>query len=108
MRPVALDQGGDVGLLRVPRNGAVVLCMFPGEFVPPEMVKTRPVVVVSPRIPGRDELVSIIALSTTAPEPRQAHHCEIPMSAMPKSLQANERKVWAKCDMIYTFRLSRL
>lgn len=97
-----------MALFHPPKVGAVVLCMFPDELVPPEMVKTRPVAVISPRIPGRHGLVSIVPLSTTEPTPLLAHHCEIPIRLMPKSLQAEAVRVWAKCDMLYTFSLERL
>lgn len=91
-----------------PKVGAILVCTFPSEFTPPEMVKTRPVVVVSPQLKGRPGLVAIVPLSTTAPDPMCAHHCEVPISLMPRSMQASATKVWAKCDMIYTFSLGRL
>lgn len=97
-----------MALFHPPSVGAVVLCMFPEELVAPEMVKTRPVVVISPRIPGRHDLATIVPLSTKEPEPFLAHHCEIPIRLMPKSLQAEATRVWAKCDMLYTFSLGRL
>lgn len=95
-------------LLKPPNVGAVVLCMFPDELMVPEMIKTRPVVVISPRIPGRYDLTTIIPLSTTEPNPFLPHHCEIPIRLMPKSLQSEATHVWAKCDMLYTFSITRL
>lgn len=97
-----------MALLHPPKVGAVVLCMFPDDLVPPEMVKTRPVAVISPRIPGRHELASVVPLSTKEPNPFLPHHCEIPIRLMPKPLQAEATRVWAKCDMLYTFSLERL
>lgn len=97
-----------MALLQPPRVGAVVLCMFPEGLAAPEMIKTRPVVVISPKIPGRRNLAAIVPLSTTEPNPKLAHHCEIPIRLMPKSLQAKADHVWAKCDMLYTFALDRL
>jgi len=72
------------------------------------MVKTRPVVVVSPKIRGRHGLATIVPLSTTEPEPALPHHHEIPIRLMPKSLRAEATRVWAKCDMLYAFSLERL
>lgn len=95
-------------LFHPPKVGAVVLCMFPDELAAPEMIKTRPVVVISPRIPGREDLVTIVPLSTSEPIPILAHHCEIPIRLMPKPLQAKATRVWAKCDMLYTLSLERL
>lgn len=103
-----LFRGRPVALLHPPKVGAVVLCFFPPDFSPPEMVKTRPVVAISPRIQGRHDLVGIVPLSTTEPQPMLAHHCEVPIQQMPRSLQHSATRVWAKCDMVYTFSLSRL
>lgn len=97
-----------VPLLHPPNVGAIVLCEFPEELAVPEMIKTRPVVVISPRIPGRSQLVSIVPLSTKEPTPFLNHHCEIPIRLMPKALQAETTHVWAKCDMLYTFSINRL
>lgn len=97
-----------MALLHHPKVGEILLCTFPEEFSPPEMVKTRPVVVVSPRIEGRSGLASIVPLSTTPPAPVLRHHFQVPIARMPKRLQAEAVEVWAKCDMIYTFSLERL
>jgi uncharacterized protein YifN (PemK superfamily) len=96
-----------MALFHPPRVGAVILCMFPDELAAPEMIKTRPVVVVSPRITGRHDLATIVPLSTKEPAPFLSHHCEIPIRLMPKSLQSEATRVWAKCDMLYTFSLER-
>ncbi|MFK5216451.1 type II toxin-antitoxin system PemK/MazF family toxin [Glaesserella parasuis] len=50
-----------------PKEKAVVMCDFSG-FIAPEMVKTRPVVVIS-KHKKNSELVTIVPLSTTKPEP---------------------------------------
>jgi uncharacterized protein YifN (PemK superfamily) len=42
-----------------PRAGQILMCEFTG-FVVPEMVKPRPVIVVSPRLPQRSEIVAIV------------------------------------------------
>ena len=49
-----------------PRAGDIFICDL-GGFKPPEMDKVRPVIVVSPKLPHRGELVTIVPLSTTAP-----------------------------------------
>lgn len=91
-----------------PSVGDIVMCEFPPCFAPPEMVKMRPVVVISPKIPGRLNMVAVVPLSTTCPAPVLAHHCTIPIKLMPKTFQATNEDCWAKCDMVYTFCLSRL
>lgn len=97
-----------MSLKHCPAVGAILMCEFPSCFSAPEMVKTRPVVVLSPRIKGREGLVSIVPLSTTPPNPAEAHHCQVPIHLLPKSLQATCTASWAKCDLVYTLSLSRL
>jgi len=53
-----------MSLLYHPKQGAIVICDFKG-FVPPEMVKRRPAVIVSPRMRKREGLCTIVPLSTT-------------------------------------------
>ena len=48
-----------------PRPGTVVMCDFAG-YVLPEMVKVRPVVVIARNRKNR-QLVTVVPLSTTAP-----------------------------------------
>lgn len=91
-----------------PKPGAILLCHFPACLQPPEMVKVRPIVVISPRLPGRNELVCVVPLSTTPPDPVCAHHYLLPIAQMPRPLQAEAKEIWAKCDMLYTFAISRL
>jgi uncharacterized protein YifN (PemK superfamily) len=54
-------------LLFYPRAGQVFVCDFNG-FREPEMVKPRPVIVVSPRLPYRSEIAAIVPISLTAPQ----------------------------------------
>ncbi len=49
-----------------PRMGQVLVGDF-SDLSPPEMTKIRPVIVVSPRLPHRSELVAIVPISTTEP-----------------------------------------
>ncbi|WP_454832451.1 type II toxin-antitoxin system PemK/MazF family toxin [Pseudoxanthomonas wuyuanensis] len=97
-----------MAILYAPRVGAVLLCEFPSSFVAPEMVKTRPVVVVTPKMKGRANLVGVVPLSTTPPNPICVFHCKVAIGSMPRSIQAEATEVWAKCDMVYTFALHRL
>lgn len=80
------------------------MCDFRG-FVIPEMVKTRPVVVLA-KHKHNNKLLTIVPLSTTAPAHVAAHHhelCECPLPDEPAYT-----RVWAKCDMVYTVSLDRL
>jgi uncharacterized protein YifN (PemK superfamily) len=87
-----------------PKGRAVVMCDFRG-FVAPEMVKTRPVVVIKQHKRNRN-LVTVVPLSTTEPTYLEDFHHELERSPLPKAPPGT--RVWAKCDMIYTVSLSRL
>jgi mRNA interferase MazF len=56
----------------IPDAGDVLMCDFSTGFVPPEMVKTRRVIVLSPRnrarIPGT---YIVVPISKTAPAPAE-------------------------------------
>jgi len=82
----------------------VLICDFEG-FRAPEMVKTRPVVVVSPNEMHRPGLVTIVPLSTTPPDVVHPYHYRLKGSPIPGST-ANE--VWAKCDMICSVNVGRI
>ncbi len=89
-----------------PPNGAIIRCNFEG-LVVPEMVKIRPVIVVSPR-PQRAHggLCTVVALSTTAPARPEPHQI---LLRLPGELPGwMEREAWLKGDMIYRMRFARL
>ena len=90
-----------------PSPGEIVLCDYGTGFVAPEMVKLRPVVIVSPRLRKRGNLVTVVPLSTTAPNPAESHHCSLTL-AVPLPRPYNAPDMWAKCDMFATVALSRL
>src|SRR5271168_5216254 len=73
--------------------GAIVLCDYSlGGFREPEMVKRRPSVVVSPRLPHRDGLCSVVPLSGTAPIRDVGYVVRI---ELPAALPAPfEQRVW--------------
>lgn len=85
----------------------ILLCDYSkGGFRPPEMVKRRPVVVVSPRLRHRTGLLTVVPLSTTAPERVGAHHCRITIpQPLPKFAAA---EAWVKADMLATVAFERL
>ena len=89
-----------------PEPGTILICDFVG-MKEPEMVKTRPVVVVSPRLKHRNGLLTIVPLSTTPPPHICNYHCEITINpALPEPF--DHVKVWVKCDMIYNVGFWRL
>jgi len=87
--------------------GTALLCDYNTGFRPPEMIKRRPVLVVSPRFPHRDGLCTIVPLSTTAPERAVAYQCRIALTpTLPAPFDAAE--MWAKADMLSTVGFQRL
>lgn len=94
----------DSGIQFHPKKGTVLICDFRGNEVP-EIVKKRPVVVVTPRLPYRDHLATVVPLSTTAPE-----H-EVPYVVKLKGYYGNDPQKpqqYAKCDLICSVSFKRL
>lgn len=87
-----------------PKAGMVLICDFAG-FKVPEMVKARPVVVISPNHLVRPGLVTVVPLSTTLPNPIEPHHVQLKGSPIPGKAAGD---VWAKCDMISCVSLGRM
>ena len=89
-----------------PHPGEVLICDFDDVGVGAEMVKRRPVVVVSMRDASGGRLVTVVPLSTTAPAPEQAWHYSMPhlrIRGWPDTPTS-----WAKCDMLATVSFVRL
>ena len=89
-----------------PNAGTLLVCDFSG-MVEPEMVKSRPVIVVSPRLRQRTGLCTIVPLSTTIPTSIMPWHCKLILDE-PLSVKWDKIEIWAKCDMLYTMRFERL
>ena len=89
-----------------PSVGEIVLCDYKG-FVEPEMIKTRPVIVVSPRLRRRGNLIGVVPLSTTVPTPAEAYHCLIELDN-PLPPPFHNPGMWAKCDMYSVVSMQRL
>ena len=84
----------------------VLICDFNTGFKAPEMIKRRPVVVISSRPLRSNQLCTIVPLSTTVPNPVEPFHHRMDPRSLPGKLI---RKVtWAKCDMLATVSLERL
>ncbi|PDT80051.1 hypothetical protein CO676_29840 [Sinorhizobium sp. BJ1] len=88
--------------------GTLLLCDYAlGGFVEPEMVKRRPALVVSPRLPHRDGLHAVVPLSTSPPERSLAYVVEFTLDP-PLPAPFDSPVMWAKCDMIATVCFGRL
>lgn len=86
-----------------PKAGMVLICDFSG-YMTPEIVKKRPVVVISPNKLNRPGLCTVIPLSKTAPHVKQPYHLLLddPVNS------SNVNGVWAKCDLVATVSVERL
>ena len=90
-----------------PQQGSILACDFSTGFMPPEMIKKRPVIVISPIIKSRPGLCTIVCLSTTKPDPMMPYHLPI---KLPEPLPANwtNENIWLKGDMVYSVSFKRL
>lgn len=90
-----------------PYIGSILMCDFNAGFREPEMIKRRPVVVLSPKIAARPGLCTVVALSDTAPNRVMPYHCQIDIRRpLPESFNSNG--VWVKGDMLYAVGFHRL
>lgn len=96
-----------MALMYYPPAGEILLCDFSTGFIAPEMVKLRPVVVVSPRLRRRNELVGVVPLSTTPPPQVESYHYQLTL-AQPLPKPFDNPVMWAKCDMVATVARARL
>ncbi len=95
-----------MGLPYLPQQGEILVCDFDDSAIGAEMIKRRPVVVVSRHEAHRSKLCSVVALSTTAPAPPLKWHHHMPHLRV--TGWSAEDGVWAKCDMLATVSLERL
>lgn len=89
-----------------PVAGTILLCDYSGSMLP-EMQKKRPVVVLSPAFKGRYKLATVIALSTTDPNPVEAYHYQFTMNP-PLPHPFSSPQMWVKGDMLLTASYDRL
>lgn len=90
----------------LPNQGEILICNFDDSAVGSEMIKRRPVIVISKHDRHRHRMCTVIPLSTTAPDPVRAWHHEMPHLKI-TGWQANG-PIWAKCDMLSSVSLDRL
>ena len=93
-----------MGLAFHPGPGAIVICDYSTGFQPPEMVKVRPVVVISPRRRRSSQLATIVPISSTPPLPIELWHYQLPPGIYPPA----RGPVWVKADVLATVALARL
>lgn len=91
-----------------PEPGTILMCDFSAGFKEPEMVKKRPVVVVSPRLKRCSGLCTVVAISTVPPEIIENWHYQLPTASMPNTPKFQEKDSWIKGDMVYRVAFDRL
>ena len=90
-----------------PVPGTIVRVDLSEGFRPPEMVKRRPCIVLSPPVVGRSQLCTIVPLSTQVPRALAPHHLEMTFDPpLPKPFDSP--KMWAKADIVLTVGFHRL
>jgi uncharacterized protein YifN (PemK superfamily) len=94
-----------VTLLFHPRAGQVFVGDF-SDLKEPEMCKVRPVIIVSPRLPNRSEIVAIVPISLTAPRIPLPYCFKLSKNYHPK--EADDLDCWAKADMVMNVATRRL
>jgi uncharacterized protein YifN (PemK superfamily) len=90
----------------LPKQGEILVCDFEDSAIGAEMVKRRPVVVVSRHDAHRSQLCTVVSLSTTAPTTPKAWHYHMPHLKV--TGWSADDGCWAKCDMLATVSLQRL
>ena len=96
----------DYGIKFHPKAGQILICDFRGYEIP-EIVKRRPVVVISNALSHRPGLVTIVPISTVEPDPVMPWHYIL--QNVPEFPSRWGKKVrWVKCDLVYNVRLARL
>lgn len=88
-----------------PRAGQILVCNLDG-FQEPEMVKTRPVIVISPKLPHRSGIATIVPISTTAPRHDLPFVVRLSKNYHPQA--QDDLPCWAKCDMVLNLGVYRL
>lgn len=88
--------------------GTILRCDYSlGGFRAPEMVKARPAVVISPRLPYRDGPCAIVPLSGSHDGKELPYIVRIELSE-PLPSPYSHPVMWAKCDMVSTVSFERL
>lgn len=81
------------------RLRAALFVDYSAGFKEPEMVKPKLAIVLSPPMKGRQGLMTVVALSTTAPEPPKPYHREMEIPFLLPIRWGNIPR-WVKGDMV--------
>jgi uncharacterized protein YifN (PemK superfamily) len=95
-----------MALCFTPHAGTVLMCDYGMTPKPPEMVKCRPVVVVSPKFYNRWGTCVVVPISGIQPKPQFLYHIQFEPGPYP--FFTPDRTCWAKCDMLGAVAFRRL
>ena len=90
-----------------PAQGTIVRVDLTGGFRPPEMIKRRPCVILSPELQGRGMLAAIVPLSTTPPTEVMPWHALLSFDP-PLPAPYDRPQMWLKADIVLTVAFHRL
>lgn len=93
------------GLKFQPYPGQILVCQFGIGFQRPEIVKTRPVMVISPQPRFRSGLCTVVPISSRRPETIYPYHFQLPSGILNDS---KYKEAWVKADLVQTVGLHRL
>jgi uncharacterized protein YifN (PemK superfamily) len=100
-------EDGNLAIKYHPKRGSIVTVDFSRGFVPPEMVKNRLCVVVSPPISERVGLCTVVPLSKSPPLKPMPYHCALDIAfELPDYWGKCTR--WVKGDMIASVSFERV
>ncbi len=91
-----------------PSIGTILRCNFDSGFRVPEMVKTRPVVVISPKISVRHRLCTVVPIGTEQPQLIMPYHYELTNIDPPLPPPYKDGPNWVKGDMVVAVSFDRL
>ena len=92
-------------LMFYPRMGQMFVADF-SDLSEPEMTKVRPVIVVSPKLPFRSQIVAVVPVSLTAPRHDLPFCFKLSKNYHPD--EPDDLDCWAKADMVTNIALRRL
>ncbi|MEQ8710613.1 MAG: type II toxin-antitoxin system PemK/MazF family toxin [Rhodospirillales bacterium] len=99
------DNQHPLGLKFQPKPGQLLVCRFGLGFQQPEMVKTRPVLVVSPHQRRWTGLCLVVPISSVPPDPVEPYHYRLPDGLLPSKKYP---EAWIKGDLVITVGKHRL
>lgn len=88
-----------------PRAGQVFMGNF-NDLSEPEINKVRPVIVISPKLPHRSDIVAIVPISLTAPRHSLPFCYRLSKNYHPG--EPDDLPCWAKADLLMNVCLRRL